>query len=675
MNYKLEKDFEKFSVYDVTTEKLIRFFSLNKFSAAYFFENDEFCGWLSLNMFLDCGCEFDKKCLNKTYIKDYQGYIKSHKEIVSFFRENPKVHSVLVQQNGKYVGEFSLIDRHRYSFETQKKIDALNKLKCYEQEVKEYFDFYNYKKIGIIVPDYLEHKVPDFMEVCQYGSNENYDIVLDGFLINEFSDGCVDVDDVLACALLLNISRTTNNMKNIWFIDEPNLSEYDLYEDEKVQLSYVKNLKAALNNREYIHKCYKDYPKDLEYLDYLGTDVYHSVTIENNGVFRFVSASKIKDDFLKYRITPSNSGNKAKIYFYGPCVCYSIFTSSHSTIEENLQQMFNDEEIQFDVVNCGVPNGRNILNDILRMIYQDYEAESYHLFINRIGAYVKSFLKKICANYMTLTQAFYGEHYWCFNENMHLTPKGTFLAAKAIMQNINFNPNGLITEKVINLRREKPNSRYYLIENNLNAYIDYLYRHKTNINGIIGFLHVNASPLTNGHAYLIDYAVKNCDFLYVFITEDNINALPFHDRFSMLKEYCSKYSNVIVLSGSDFIGSKYTLSAYYNKRYDMEITPEKDVQNFHEIINPVLEIDVRFMGTEPNSKLTYKINSAYKKYMQKEGKKLIEIPRLEADGCVVSASDVRRYLKIKDYDSIEKIVPTHVLEYLKELDFDEFTDG
>lgn len=675
MNYKFKREFVKFSVSDVTTENLISFFSLHKYSAAYFFENGEFCGWLSLKMFLECGCVFDERCLNKTCIEDYKNYIENHKEIVLFFRENPKVHSVLVRQNCEYIGEISLIDRHKYLFETQKKLDALNKLKCYEQELKDYFDFCNYKKAGIIIPDGMEDKVPDFIEITHYGITEKYDIVIDGFLINEFSDGCVAVDDVLACALLLMISQATNNMKNIWFIDEPDINEYDLYEDEKLQLSFVKNLTEALDNREYILKCYKDYPKDLEYLDYLGTDVYHSVTIENNGVFRFVSASKLKNDFNNYRVTPSNLGCKAKIYFYGPCVCYSIFTSSHSTIEEFLQQMLNSEGIPFDVINCGIPSGRNVLNDIMQMIYTDYEKKSYHLFINRIGSYVGDFLKKIGANYMTLTQAFYGEHYWFFNENMHLTPKGTFLAAKAIMQNIGFDINCLNTERLINLRRQSVSNRYYLVESNLNAYINYLYENKTDINGKIGFINLNASPLTNGHTYLIDYAIDHCDYLYVFITEDNINALPFHDRFSMLEEYCLKYPNIKVLSGSDFIGSKYTLSAYYNKKYDMEITPEKDVQNFHEIINPVLGIDVRFMGTEPNSQLTDKINIAYKKYMKKEGKSLVEIPRLEYDGRAVSASDVRRYLKIKDYASIEKIVPSHVLAYLKEIDSDEFTDG
>jgi [citrate (pro-3S)-lyase] ligase len=143
----------------------------------------------------------------------------------------------------------------------------------------------------------------------------------------------------------------------------------------------------------------------------------------------------------------------------------------------------------------------------------------------------------------------------------------------------------------------------------------------------------------------------------------------------MIKEYCDKFDNIKVLTGSDFIGSPFTITAYYNKKYDMKLNAVEDVLNFKEVIIPVLDIDIRFMGEEKKSVVTNDLNTAYIEFMSSIEKETRVIPRLSIDDEDVSASRVRRLLLDGDYKNIKKLVPEHVFEYLKNLCQEEFTEG
>ena len=54
-----------------------------------------------------------------------------------------------------------------------------------------------------------------------------------------------------------------------------------------------------------------------------------------------------------------------------------------------------------------------------------------------------------------------------------------------------------------------------------------------------------------------------------------------------------------------------------------------------------------------------------RKLLPKNGVEFVEIPRKECGNQAISASLVRRYLKEKNFDEIEKLVPPTTLEYLK----------
>lgn len=677
MNYKFLTNYQAFQYGTTTSLDLMIYFSLNRGNAAYFFEDGRFIGWLSCKIFVADHLEICRDHFQMDAIYDFSDYITDHRKIHDFFVSHEKISSVLVFARHRPIGELKLIDKHFYTFETQNKLDAVVKLKHYEAELIAYLEYLGIQNAGILVPAEYEEYVPNFLKICSWEDASQFDLIIDGFFISEFSnlsEHMVAVDDILSASLLLDIERNTGVLQNICFVDEPDVSGYALYDDEQFQLSCVKNLKKAFLDTQYIEKSYAGYPEDKEYIRKIRLDVYHSVVVSNNGAYRYISASKLENDFSDGRITPEASGTTNKIYFYGPCICYGIFTSRQSTIEAFLQQELNYNQIYMDVVNYGIPNGGYFLNDLFRMIYNNYPAKSFHIFINRFSQYIRKFIHSRGYRYFSLTPYFKDEHYWFFNENVHLTPKGNKIAAKAIFEQTDLR-NVQQIQDLCYLRRIVPDDRYYLKEHQVDRYISYLKQNRFIGEGVRGFIQINASPLTNGHAYLINYAATHCDFLYVFVVEDNSNAIPYYDRLQMIETYCRKYNHVRIISGSCFIGSPYTISAYFNKKYKMEMTPEKDVRNFDEIIMPVLNIDIRFMGTEPNSGITRALNEAYKVYMKQKGKTLCEIERLMYNGIPVSATTIRACLKVGDYDGIAPLVPDFVLKYLMQLQPDEMFEG
>ena len=295
-----------------------------------------------------------------------------------------------------------------------------------------------------------------------------------------------------------------------------------------------------------------------------------------------------------------------------------------------------------------------------------------HLCLISETAIIK-FLKKCELNYFDTNGIFDNQHYYFIDEYRHYSPKGNYIFAKSIIKNFYFTHN---SEKISisYLRKIEADDRFYLKENDVFKFKEYLLKNKFNEKGKIGFIQMNASPFTNGHAYLIDTAKNLCDYLYVFVVEDNPNAFPFLDRFLMIKEYVENDKNIKVLSGSNFIGSKFTIPAYFDKKTNIPFDAEEDLKNFNDIIMPILNIDVRFMGEEPNSEVTRKLNEAYINYMNQIGKELVVVKRLKCNNCYISASYVREGLKNSDWSIVRKLVPKHVYLYLKQFDnkYDEY---
>ena len=119
-------------------------------------------------------------------------------------------------------------------------------------------------------------------------------------------------------------------------------------------------------------------------------------------------------------------------------------------------------------------------------------------------------------------------------------------------------------------------------------------------NATIGSIVMNCNPFTLGHKYLVEYAAKSVDFLYIFVVEEDLSAIPFVDRLFLVHENTKYLSNVIVVPSGKFIISKTTFADYFAKETTQrKANAEEDVRIFGELIAPQLNITKRFVGQEP----------------------------------------------------------------------------
>lgn len=203
-------------------------------------------------------------------------------------------------------------------------------------------------------------------------------------------------------------------------------------------------------------------------------------------------------------------------------------------------------------------------------------------------------------------------------------------------------------------------------EQTLNAYIEQI-RSKIAKDGMkIGSIVMNCNPMTNGHLYLIDAARKMVDLLYIFIVEEDKSDFKFRDRLTLVKNETSQMENVAVVPSGKYVLSFMTMPLYFNKQEKRQalLDASNDLRLFGNYIAPELGITMRFVGEEPIDMVTRQYNEAMKNMLPMYGVSVTEIPRLQQDGKIVSASMVRDYLKEGNMEQIKNIVPQGVYEYL-----------
>lgn len=181
-----------------------------------------------------------------------------------------------------------------------------------------------------------------------------------------------------------------------------------------------------------------------------------------------------------------------------------------------------------------------------------------------------------------------------------------------------------------------------------------------------GFILMNCNPITKGHVYLIEEALKQVDFLYVLITSEENPHFSYKDRFEMVRRAVAKYDRVQLIKGGKFFSTRASFPAYFEREEQPDAVADlsNDIYVFSYQIAPALKVKKRFVGTEPNDRVTIQLNEQYKRALPEVGLELVEIPRKELNNRPISASDVRRFLKEKKYDELRELVPETTYEYL-----------
>ncbi|WP_273225873.1 [citrate (pro-3S)-lyase] ligase [Geosporobacter ferrireducens] len=208
-----------------------------------------------------------------------------------------------------------------------------------------------------------------------------------------------------------------------------------------------------------------------------------------------------------------------------------------------------------------------------------------------------------------------------------------------------------------------------LLENIKSGIERYVKSIKVEATGKIGSIVMNCNPFTKGHAFLIEYASKKCDLLYIFVVEENESIFPFDVRFKLVKNGIAHLSNVVVVPSGPYIISRLTFPTYFLKD---KIDPQKaqselDAELFSTKIARNLGITIRFVGEEPNCQVTRAYNQTLQKILPLHGIELEVIERrLNQRGIVISASTVRSRIKEDGIgDWLEEYLPAVTCDYLR----------
>jgi len=451
-----------------------------------------------------------------------------------------------------------------------------------------------------------------------------------------------------------------------------NLSKYEeRIIKEKIVYSDVEN---NLQDSEYV--LYKYYtPMEIKEVSATPSS-YH----DQKGVRHFYERSGDCVNIMGgHRITKFQPEQpKRTLFLVGGCTVFGVCSSDEHTLESQLQILLNQQypEEQIIVQNYGYflcqredmqTNEKYKMLEALPVKSGDIvcieRGIGLNLFIDMAGVSEEA------------------RDYEIFVDYSHYTPDGNRLWAKKIFE-------GLIENNIIAQAKEaekrapetKSFADFNLDENDTSELAEYkrtlidFYRQLSeNTEGaseqaVFGSIVMNCNPFTKGHRYLIDQALTQCDYLVIFVVEEDKSIFPFEDRFRLVAEGTEDLENVIIIPSGRFIISSLTFSEYFNKSELQErvVDTSMDVLLYVREIAPCLNIKKRFAGEEPFDAVTRQYNESMKHILPEYGMEFVEIPRVGVSGEVISASRVRALLEKKEFEAIKQIVPETTYQYLVE---------
>lgn len=203
-------------------------------------------------------------------------------------------------------------------------------------------------------------------------------------------------------------------------------------------------------------------------------------------------------------------------------------------------------------------------------------------------------------------------------------------------------------------------------ESSMCSYLSYLDQEKVPIEGLIGSVAVNCNPMTLGHLHLLEYAASRCDFLYVFVIEEDKSYFPFRERFKIVSEGLAHLDNVKVIKGGRYICTDITFPEYSTKGDNNNAIADASMEGwfFAEFIASKLNIQRIFLGEEPTCRITQQYNEQIKLILPKFDIHVDIIKRISLNGDIISASRVKALLKEQKFDLIRQIVPQATYDLL-----------
>ena len=435
------------------------------------------------------------------------------------------------------------------------------------------------------------------------------------------------------------------------------------YYFDLVKNVYEKNDGLGRHYLDFTSIIYRSFKKDLFQDLYSEEEIKelinnHHPSCIKNGIYQLKDTqSKFYNVKNGCRVTTDQKENESQeIFFFGPCIAIGLIVEDKNTIESLLQKKLNELGYNIKVSNYGV------FTDALFNLYKIEKTKIkkndiviYCTYDDVINGIPTISIYDIFDKYKTDKRWFIDS---CFHTN-HLANKDVSEGIYDYIKNDLTTKKTKNTNKIIKYGGQIPQANAYLY-----TYFRYFDKSKyKNIGSII----MNCNPFTNGHKYLIEKALKQVDYLIIFVVEEDKSIIPFDLRYSMVREAANSYKNVYVVPSGNIILSNTTFPEYFVKIYDEDIVKniEFDITMFAKYIANPLGINYRFVGEEKEDKVTREYNKQMKKILPKYGIKLVEIPRTANDnGDIISATKVRKLIENNDIEKLKEYVPKHTIDYL-----------
>ena len=203
------------------------------------------------------------------------------------------------------------------------------------------------------------------------------------------------------------------------------------------------------------------------------------------------------------------------------------------------------------------------------------------------------------------------------------------------------------------------------LENRRDGFARYLRSlEKTKREGTCAAVVMNANPFTLGHRYLIETAARENDFVHLFLLSEEAGPIPFAVRKRLVQAGVADLTNVIFHESGPYIISSATFPSYFLQDEDEAILAHArlDLAVFEKIA-AALNLSARYVGEEKSSHVTALYNRTMAELLPRMGLSFREIPRLQADGEIVSASTVRQAIHDGRLEDYRQLLPETTYAY------------
>lgn len=627
------------------------------------------------------------------FLESVDGYSLRHdflpvncevKDVYQWFNKNAGQFRVPVTLQSKLVGEYYDSDADGVCLYQSIENKAIELSELYKKELQEWA---SNKNILILSSDTdkwnkVHELIPNSEWSTSHTARDKYTHVIDLNLCTDFrnriklnTSNTLSMSEIIMPIMLKRLVSYFNK-KSVGFyvFDCIRKSEID-WLTEKEQLNSAMSIEEVLQDADYLKRFTGE---DIESFDFISkhrSDLNQLAIHISNGIHNVLVDREEKHlhiiSGIRHTVDQPQSAHK-NIHLYGPCVVYGLCVADSQTIPSHLQKLIiGNSQTDIKVINHGLSYGKDLLNDLLYMMATPVSSGDKIVWLSGFMKNEITLLKSLGVTVHSLKSEVLNLRNWFLNNPFHCNSMVNKIYAKEIHRIItgtnhdcvSSEKRSMIEELKIPLHND-PDA--ILNSDRLSKYVKFLESNRIeDANAIKGCVVMNANPCTKGHIHLITEALKEVDYLYVFLVQENmVDGYSYLDRKTMLKQNLKDVPNIILLPGGNVFTSFVGFPEYFNRNSSYSINPILNHRIFCEKIAKVLDIKVRFFGEEDNDTVTLKLNETALQFFPKFGIKVKIIPRLKYEKTPVSAKDVRKYIKSNQYDRLIPLVTKSTLDYL-----------